>query len=249
MSKRIKNLIRALLPKVTVKNTRIDRELMMRYLARSVDPAGHHVEVGAGTGIGGPLTGAYGLPFDRKRCFMIEACPVNFAELQKNMNGARLFQLAIASKPGQIQFYTIDDPNWIGSSKANSLHYDALKDKFPPEKIKEIVVPAQTLGAFLDEHSLTKAETLWLNCEGAEYEIFRGDNGFLDRFRFVWLDMHGHTRMYGRMQQTKLDLFDLFVAHGFARVGGHRRDDIDDNFGHMTFLWERLPAATNGRAV
>lgn len=216
----------------------VDSALMLRYVARSIDPRGIVVEVGAGSGRGTRRM-AERVGLDPSRCYLIEACPENFSRMEAGCPGYRNLNLAVAAQDGSVKLYTVDDPRWDGSSKSNTIYGAALRHKFPGKKVNEIEVPARTLASIYAEHGLDRVEFLWLNCEGAEYQLFGGDNSFLDRTRFVWIELHGAAPILRQFVAEKYRIYDLMMEHGFERAGGHRRDDIGTTFGHLSYLFER----------
>lgn len=217
----------------------IDPALMLRYVARSIDPRGVMIDVGAGSG-GGSRWMVEHAGLDPSHCYLIEACPENFSRMAAQCPGYRNLNLAVAAQDGSVKLYTVDDPRWDGSSKSNTIYGAALRHKFPDKQVNEIEVPARTLSSFYAEHGLDRVEFLWLNCEGAEYQLFGGDNSFLDRTRFVWIELHGAAPILRQFVAEKYRIYDLMMEHGFERVGGHRRDDIGATFGHLSYLFERF---------
>ncbi len=216
----------------------VDSALMLRYVVRSIDPRGFMIEVGAGSG-GGSRWMVEHAGLDPSHCYLIEACPENFSRMEAGCPGYQNLNLAVAAQDGSVKLYTVDDPRWDGSSKSNTIYGAALRHKFPGKKVKEIEVPARTLASIYAKHSLDRVEFLWLNCEGAEYQLFGGDNSFLDRTRFVWIELHGAAPILRQFVAETYRIYDLMMEHGFERVGGNRREDIGATFGHLSYLFER----------
>lgn len=249
MLKRVVNgVIRRLgiqLPTTVVKQYRVDSELMERYVARRLDRTSIYVEIGSGTGEGSiPFARATSL--DPANCYLIEACPVNYEVLRTAANGFHTFNLAITGRSGTVPFYVVDDPKAPGTSRSNSINLEAMQERFRGREIRRIDVPSRSLGDFFDENGIQAVDYLYFNCEGAEYEIYRGDTGFLDRCRMVHLDLHGRCPTFNALNEEKLRTYDLMIAKGFARIGGHLRDDILPSTGHLKFLFERDPTPLQG---
>jgi FkbM family methyltransferase len=236
----VRRAVRSILPKVVVKTHMLDREFMFRYIQAKVDPAGTVLEIGSGVGGNvGHFAGEMG--FDAKNCVLIEACPDNFALLAKNHPGARLLNVAVAETSGTVPFYVVDDPGWEGSSKSNTLVEGVLEEKFK-HSAKRIDVKALSLPDLCAEERLDRIELFMINCEGAEYFIFKNGIECLRNTRFAWLELHGFSRKLNKYIGEKERIFDQFEAAGFTRVAGAKRAHLDDAFAHTMVLFERLPA-------
>jgi len=235
----LRRAVRSVLPKVVVKTQNPDREFMIRYVRTKLDPNGMMVEIGAGIAQG-PVTliGEFG--FKAENCVLVEACPENFAILSKNVPDARLVNAAIAEVSGVVPFYVIKDPNWIGgSSKSNSLVEGVLEEKFK-RSAKEIEVRALTLPDLYAEQKLDRVELFMINCEGAEYFMFKNGIECLRNTRFAWIELHGFSRKLNKYSYEKERIFDMFETAGFTRVAGAKREHLKDAFAHTVVLFERL---------
>ena len=238
MISRVREIARRILGmSITV---RVDRELMLRYAARVVDPSGVFVDIGAGTGeTAREFVERTGM--SPARSFLLEPDPTNYAILARKYPNYRNFQLAIAEKSGMVSLYSMDDPKWEGSSKSNTLYREVLAEKYPDRAIVEHRIEALTMDDFCRRERIEKIEFIFFNCEGAEYEIFSQGANWLRSSRMVWIDFHGHSReLLGRFAGRRRDMYELFESYGFTRVGGNRKDDIETVKGHLNFLWERL---------
>jgi FkbM family methyltransferase len=196
------------------------------------------VDIGAGTGTG-PESFMLEVGLAPENCVLIEACPENFGHLAKRCPSARLLNIAIADRDGTVPFYVADDSRWEGSSKSNTIVEGVMETKFAAT-MRRIEVPSRTLATLFAEQKLDHVELLMLNCEGAEYIIFRDGIACLRNTRFVWLEFHGFSRALNKFIADKRGIFDMFEAAGFTRVAGMRRDEIDDSFVHTMVLFERL---------
>jgi len=238
----VRQLLRALLPKVTVTTRAPDREFIKRYVCAKLDPRGVMVDIGAGTGTG-PESFIAETGLRAENCILIEACPENFRHLASRCRGARLLNLAIADRDGTIPFYVADDPRWEGSSKSNTIIDGVIDEKYRG-KTRRIDVPSLKLGTLFSEQKIDQVELLMVNCEGAEYLIFSNGIDCLANTRFVWLEFHGFSRALNKFIEEKRRIFDRFEAAGFIRVAGMRRNEIDESFVHTMVLFERFgPAA------
>lgn len=234
----LRRVVRALLPKVTVISRTPDREFVKRYVCSKMRPEGVMVDIGAGTGTG-PESFMIEAGLAPGNCVLIEACPENFSHLAKRCPSARLLNIAIADRDGTVPFFVADDPRWEGSSKSNTIVEGVMEEKYK-SSARRIEVPALTLSSLFAEQKLDHVELLMMNCEGAEYFIFRDGIECLRNTRFVWLEFHGYARALNKFIADKQGILDMFEAAGFTRVAGMRRDEVDDSFTHTMVLFERL---------
>jgi FkbM family methyltransferase len=217
----------------------IDRALIARYIAAKVDPEGIMLDVGAG--VGAPATAAVDqFGFRHENCVLIEACPDNFALLSQNRPNARLLNVAISDSTGIVPFYVIKDPGWNGSSKSNTLIDGVLEEKFGRHATR-IEVKSLTLADLYREQKLDRVELFMMNCEGAEYLMFKNGIACMANTRFAWIELHGFSRKLNKYIDEKIRIYDMFEAAGFTRVGGARRDQLNDAFTHTMIMFERLP--------
>ena len=222
-------------------NIRVDYDLITRYISKSIGQDAIYVELGAATGASAKKFCDFAL-LKPENCFLIEACPENVNVLRENLPGYQIFNYAISNKNGELPFYIYDDPNEPGSSRSNSINKIALQRKLRKGVVKKIVVPAITLKSFFKENSILYCDYLFMNVEGAEYDIFNGDCSFLQKLHFFYLDLH--SGLYGDAKNArdiidiKLRIYDFICQNNFRRIGGFLRGDIMDYQGHLTFLWE-----------
>jgi FkbM family methyltransferase len=239
MKNLLKRLARKIVPARPV-HVMIDRPLMLRYAAKTVDPDGVFIDVGAGTGTTARQFAELA-NLKPENCHLIEPEPANFAVMQRNAPGYVAVQAAIASRSGAVTIYSVDDPRWEGSSKSNTIYRDVLKEKFNDQLIVAHEIPAVTIGDYLRNNSIERVECLFFNCEGAEYELFDSDLDWLDRTRLLWIDLHGRSEtLLRRHGDRRTGIYDKIVARGMTRVGGHRREDTLNARYHLSFLFERL---------
>jgi FkbM family methyltransferase len=227
-------------PRTNVK-LKMDDTLMARYLGKALPEEPVFVEVGAGAQGSRDFFQTY-TGVKPENCHLIEACPSNFEVLAEKYPDSHCHNLAISAENGMVSFYVYDDPAEGGSSRSNTLSREAAVDQFGEGDFREIQVPSRDLGTFFEENSLETVHLLFMNCEGAEYEIFRGSLDFLDNVQFLWLDLHGKWEPFRELKAEKLRIYDLLVDRGFIRIGGHDREEIENAAYHMGFLWEREAA-------
>jgi FkbM family methyltransferase len=239
MASALRRALRSILPKVVIKFPMIDRELICRYIAAKIDRDGVMLDIGAGVSeLATTAVDQFG--FRHENCVLVEACPDNFALLSKNRPNARLLNIAVADSTGVVPFYIVKDPGWDGSSKSNTLLDGVLEEKFGrgPERIE---VKSLTLADLYREQNLDRVELFMMNCEGAEYLIFKDGIACMANTRFAWIELHGFSRKLNKYISEKVRIYDMFEAAGFTRVGGARREQLDDAFAHTMVLFERLP--------
>ncbi len=218
-----------------------DKNLRQHYAGRLLQKTGGvYVEVGAATGNSCiPFAKRYNL--NSSRCHFIEACPTNFEILKKTSHGFNVYNYAITGKTGMSRLYAFDDPNEPGSSRSNSISGDSIREKFPDAKIDEIQIPSRTLVDFFKEQEIQKVGFLFFNCEGAEYEIFRGDTSFLSKVSLISLDLHGCCDAFysEEKKDEKRQIFNLMTENGFELIAGNSKEDIQTINSHLSFLWEK----------
>jgi FkbM family methyltransferase len=244
---RVKQALRAALPKVTVTSRAVDRPFIKRYVCVVANSGGVMIDIGAGTGTG-PESLMQEIGYRPENCYLIEACPQNFELLTKRCGSARTFNLALADHNGTVPLFVTDDPRWEGSSKSNTLIEGVMESKYGDGRVRGVQVPARTLASFFAENGLDAVDLIMVNCEGAEYLIFRDGIDCLKNTRMVWLEFHGFSRRLNKYIDEKRRILDLFEQAGFTRVAGMTRGEIDDSFGHTMILFERLPASRRAAA-
>jgi FkbM family methyltransferase len=218
-----------------------DKSLRQHYAGRLLQKTGGiYVEVGAATGNSCiPFVKRYKL--NPSHCHFIEACPTNFEILRKKSDGFKVYNYAITGHTGLSYLYSLDDSKEEGSSRSNSIVGDSVREKFPDATIEKIQIPSRTLTDFFDEQGLKNIDFIFFNCEGAEYEIFRGNTSFLDRTSLISLDLHGCCEKFNsvEMKSEKTRIFNLMTESGFDLIAGNTKEDISLANHHLSFLWEK----------
>jgi FkbM family methyltransferase len=243
LKKNIKKLLKKFITlgkeeKITyIKSLIIDHDLIARYAARIIGTSGIFVEIGS-------ATGASSIEFSKKykidphKCYLVEACPENFKVMSEKAIGFNIFNYAITSKSGYIPFYVVDDPNEAGTSRSNTIDYESLKEKFPNRKISTVNVKSLNLSDFFSENNIAMVDYLFMNVEGAEYNIFSGNIDFLKKVKLFYMDLHGKSSIYNAKKNEKLRIYDLLLEYGFEKIGGHTRENILNTDAHLSFFWE-----------
>jgi len=128
----------------------------------------------------------------------IEPSPVNFTQLQKNIqnekaNNVELYQMAGGDQNGTIKFLL--DPH-------SNLSRIILNEDSKPEG--EIVdVPVKKLDSFLDEFSIKKLDFIRMDVEGYEFNILEGMRNSIKKFRPM-IQMEVHTNILGNKKTQNL---------------------------------------------
>jgi FkbM family methyltransferase len=239
MSSVIKQFVRRILPKAIVTVPRHDRVFMLRYVARSLDRDSVVVEIGAGRGGTLGTLKQFNPDINPALAHLIEPDQVNVGVLAERWPMARRHALAIVGRKRSVVLYSTEsrsesDLAW----KSGTIFRESLKDKSPDAKIMETEVAGCTLDEFIETQGLANIGLLYLNCEGAEYEIFETLPKHIDLCRFVWIELHGNSRSFNQFIRTKIEILDRFERAGFTRVAGARREDLSESFTHSVMLFE-----------
>jgi len=220
---------------------KIDHDLFCRYVRSMLSPDSIYVEIGAATGASVKGTISQ-LGLAEEKAYVVEACPENYEILVETLPAANTIHAAIGRQNGTASFFVVDDADELGTSRSNALDRAALAAKRPGAELKEVRVPAMTLERLFQESEIARCGLLFLNCEGAEYEIFHGDCNFLGNVEFLSLDLHKGS--YGgknlqEMIREKIRIYNLLEKAGFIRIGGHDRDHLETHsMYHLTSFWE-----------
>lgn len=193
----------------------------------------------------------------------LEANPVNFDVLTRDASlaaaGIELFNYAAWNRDETVTFNLIDatarDAQW--RTMISSIHERTSNNRFASEPVR---VRAVRLDTFLtDLHpGPERAIALWIDVEGAAYEVLEGIDGIRDRVCLVHVEVE--TRAFWQGQRLWPDIDALMGQLGFtpiARRSGDEQFDVlfvNDRWlrrsraavSGITFLaWARLRA---GRA-
>lgn len=109
----------------------------------------------------GSISGKIAEYFKDKKVIIYEPSKVNFAELEKNVNGAKLWNKGLDSFCGERLFYDYDTPT------SASVH---KKDK--PVK-NRYFIEVVNLEKLFEENEIDKIDLLILSCEGCEEKVLR----------------------------------------------------------------------------
>lgn len=136
---------------------------------------------------------------DSGKIIAIEPSPVNFSQLQKNIQNEKvknveLYQMAGGDQNGTLKFLL--DPH---------SNLSRIISKEESEKISGniIDVPVKKLDSFLDELSIKSLDLLRMDVEGYEFNILEGMKNSIKKFRPM-IQMEVHTRILGNGKTQKL---------------------------------------------
>lgn len=237
----LQRLLRRALHMPPEKRIFVDKVLFYRYVKHRLPPDATYVEIGAATGKSAKEWTTY-LGLRPERCHLVEACPVNSRLLQEKLPGYKVYNVAASDRAGEIALYVVDKPHDEGTSRSNTLHEGSLRAK-SDLPIKKVMVPSVSMNELFDKAGIRRCDLLYMNCEGAEYDILNGDVSFLDRVFLFSLDMHKGLFRDARTEKDMLDMkvaaYDLLASRGFVQIGGHQRKHIESvSNNHLTSFWE-----------
>jgi len=191
----------------------------------------------------------------------LEANPVNFDALARDTSlaaaGIELFNYAAWNRDEVVTFNVVDatgrDAQWRAL-------ISSIRERAPDTSYasKPVPVRAVRLDSFLTDVLAGPASTiaLWIDVEGAGYEVLEGMHGIRDRVCLVHVEVE--TRAFWRGQHLWPEVEALMGQVGFtpiARCRGDKQFDVlfvNDRWlarsraviGGITFLaWARLRAA------
>ncbi len=177
------------------------------------------------------------------RVYTIEACPVNFKSLKKNVsNLGNVFphNIAICDQCCRTKIFVAKHKKYKsrGTSQANSLFESFLVDK-PWAKPKAVDMPGLTLSAFCELEGISHVDYLKINCEGCEYKIFDGPLEFLNMTSIMYLQLHSKSKEFTSKSYVKKRkaIEKKIIDSGMKLVGGSR--DYTSSK-HIAQLWSRL---------
>lgn len=177
--------------------------LIRRFLPRDADV----LELGASMGI----VSAFILGRHPRRLVSYEAVP------------------EMADRARQVVTHNCPSPNWeLVNAAVVPQPADTVSFHWSPQVsdsgslassrgMKEIVVPAFTLGQMLDRHGLGPGAWLVMDIEGAEHDVIRHSSAALDSLEGIILEVHDTPK------DTAEDAIRALQAKGFKLIGRRRR--------------------------
>lgn len=154
----------------------------------------------------GAANGEYALHFVRKfphahvHCF--ETNPRQLQSLRwrlkKYLDRIVIHEVALSDRDGEAAFYE------VGYKDASSL--------LPKEGAREFKVKL----ARLDGFNLPAIDFMKVDCEGVEWEVFKGGEKTLDGVKNLFVEIHPQFKNFNGDDQRTME---LLARHGFAFVG------------------------------
>jgi FkbM family methyltransferase len=168
-----------------------------------------------------------------------EANPINFKAMQVAPHLAaeriELFPFAISNRLGKARFHVADvDYSDRNANRGTSSLLTAAGQKVqstvevPTHRIDDLI-----LGRPVARHRIG----LWIDVEGAEYEVLEGMPGIADRVVAVHVETSNEPRWDG--QKPLRDLVRLMTQHGF-RVCGKNFGDAPEAWGDVVFVRDEV---------
>jgi len=156
------------------------------------------------------------------RIVAFEANPADYEKMAANgeLNRAdiRVEHKAVSDTDGTLTFYSVEKEKGAGKSVgASSLHY---RDN--GREANAIEVPAVTLDDyFAGQTHPTESYALWIDVEGAAYEVLAGGPEVLRRTQFLQVEVETEELWSG--QKTKREIDALLEEAGFVGLLPARR--------------------------
>ncbi|MFC1858625.1 FkbM family methyltransferase [Thermodesulfobacteriota bacterium] len=160
--------------------------------------------------------------FPKASIFAYEPIPVNFRQLERNIDlnkHARIasFQKAVFGFTGEISLCF--DPNDLYTTSASVLSTSG-------PQTETLRVSCMTLQDILDKHNIERCDLLKIDCEGSEYEIlYNCSRNYLQRIRQTVIEVHKGNEP----DQNIESLMDYFSAQNFKT---HRSE-------HILWAWRK----------
>jgi len=129
----------------------------------------------------------------------IEPSPINFKQLQKNIQNEKvtnveLYQMAGGNQNGTIKFLLDSHSN---------LSRIVLDEENPKTLDETVDVPIKKLDSFIDEFSIKKLDFIRMDVEGYEFNILEGMQNSIKKFRPM-IQIEVHTGILGHKKTQKL---------------------------------------------
>jgi FkbM family methyltransferase len=172
----------------------------------------------------GSLNGADALRFRRElpaaEILAFEANPHNFRAMRASeaLRRANITVLpcAAAGREGQAEFYVVPvtGPESLARRGMSSLYQRDEVDK----RGVPVTVTTRRLDRVLGERALgERTVALWIDAEGAAFEVLQGARGIIDRVRLVHVEVET-TPCIGARQKLYPEVARLLAEHGFEEL-------------------------------
>ncbi len=162
----------------------------------------------------------------------IEANPCNFQTLKKiEEKGIDCRNFAASNFDGNADFYIY---NVDYESESANKGMSSLLSAHDPRNVKEIInVEVKRLDGFIGTHyGKSRDIALWIDVEGAGYEVLEGIGNIMDRVRLVHVEVDRIENRKG--QRFEADVDRLMEECGFRRKAASY--DPGGTFGDVIFV-------------
>jgi FkbM family methyltransferase len=161
-----------------------------------------------------------------------EANPNNYRQIATNSDVKKynisVYNLAIQHSDDEVSFNIIDSDAVKNRGSSSLLN----KPGFPSRQVK---VKGSRLDSFVNKHfSKSKSLALWIDVEGAGYQVLQGIDSICDQIMFFQIEVEENQVWEG--QRTKSDIIEFANSLNFREIargsGGNQYDIvfINENF-------------------
>ena len=166
----------------------------------------------------------------------IEACPINYKECKKRLVGAKVYNIAIGAKDGMAEFNVWNRKGSPGTSQSNSFYKKAISNKKYVLWHKKILVQQASLVSFIGIAGIKHIDLIHLNCEGGEYEIFAGDNSWLNITDKIDVSFHAKNKFFNSPEfvSKRLAAYRLLEGCGYILESGAKKITSSE---HVRQVW------------
>lgn len=129
-----------------------------------------------------------------------------------NLENVKWFKNAISNKKGKIEFYQSDTKNNINIYSNSLLKPKNHLSKHSHVKFDNTIkVPTITLDTFCKENNIKHIDFLWMDTQGAEYNIFEGAEKILKKTKYIYTE-YSDFEMYEN-QKNLDDIMKLIETY------------------------------------
>ena len=175
----------------------------------------------------GSFDGAHALRFARPdtRVVALEASPMNAQSLASNSAIAAaeidVFHVAAWSDDGDVTFNVIDPKSGIAHGWYEKI--SSIRSRLDPSfDSHQVTVKAVRLDSFVADmnHSTPSSIALWIDVEGAGYDVLEGISGIRDAVSVIHIEVE--TTQFWEGQSLWVDILALMKEFGFSAVARSR---------------------------
>ncbi len=131
-----------------------------------------------------------------------------------NCANVRLFQQAVFSKEGPIEFNEFPESQSVWNSVGvPKIEKPGSEEYFAP--VKTEIVAATALDSFCRQHNVDTIDYLKIDVEGAERDVLQGAATLLNRRAIRFVQFEISQNMLAGMQRRAHDIFELLGRYGY----------------------------------